>query len=157
MFILGLNNDKDKKVAEYSKGMKVLLNFVRTLLNTPRILFLDEPTMGLDPKNSRIIKDIIKEFREKGGTVLLKTHPMHDVEELCAKVVFIAEDKTAEIDTPQNLKLKYGGRTLEVQYAENDKTLNTTFDLDTFGNNQEFPGHHPEQNGDNSSQQRNLS
>jgi len=135
---VGLIKDKDKKVAEYSKGMKVRLNFVRALLNNPKILFLDEPTMGLDPKNSRIIKDIIKEFRENGGTVLLTTHLMNDVEELCDRVAFMANGEIAEIDTPKNLKLKYGARNLEVEYAENDEILNASFDLDTFGNNPEF-------------------
>ncbi len=135
---VGLIKDKNKKVAEFSKGMKVRLNFVRALLNNPQVLFLDEPTMGLDPKNSRIIKDIIKEFREKGGTVLLTTHLMNDVEELCDRVAFLANGAIAEIDTPKNLKLKYGARTLEVEYAENDEMLTTSFDLDTFGKDPEF-------------------
>ncbi len=58
---VGLYEDKNKKVEEYSKGMKVRLNFVRAMLNNPKILFLDEPTNGLDPHNSRILKEIIKE------------------------------------------------------------------------------------------------
>ena len=71
---LGLYQDRHKKVGEFSKGLKVRLNFVRSLLNKPEILFLDEPTAGLDPKNSHIIKNMIQEFKETGGTVLLTTH-----------------------------------------------------------------------------------
>ncbi len=135
---VGLIKDKDKKVAEFSKGMKVRLNFVRALLNNPRVLFLDEPTMGLDPKNSRIIKDIIKEFRDQGGTVLLTTHLMNDVEELCDRVAFMANGQIEEIDTPKNLKLKYGARSLEIEYSENDQIQSASFNLDTFGRDPEF-------------------
>jgi fluoroquinolone transport system ATP-binding protein len=64
---LGLWEDKDKLVGEYSKGMKIRLNMVRALLNDPKMLFLDEPTNGLDPKNARIVKDMIRDFRKGGG------------------------------------------------------------------------------------------
>ncbi|MGM0420485.1 MAG: ATP-binding cassette domain-containing protein [Bacillota bacterium] len=135
---LGLYKDKDKKVGEYSKGMKVRLNFIRALLNQPRILFLDEPTNGLDPKNSRIIKDMISEFKEEGGTVLLTTHLMNDVEELCDQVAFMADGRIAEINTPKNLKLEYGQRQLLVEYSDNGAAEEASFKLDNLGENQEF-------------------
>ncbi|MFY9358906.1 MAG: ABC transporter ATP-binding protein [Bacillota bacterium] len=81
---VGLWDYRDVKVGEFSKGMKVRLNFVRALLNKPRVLFLDEVTNGVDPRNARIIKDMIAEFRDRGGTVFLTTHLMNDVEELWA-------------------------------------------------------------------------
>lgn len=90
---VGLWEDRHKRVAEYSKGMKMRLNFVRALLNDPKMLFLDEPTNGLDPENARIVKDIIREFKERGGTVFLTTHLMHDADELCDRVAFIADGK----------------------------------------------------------------
>lgn len=68
---VGLYDDRKKRIGQYSKGMKVRLNFVRALLNNPKVLFLDEPTNGLDPKNARIIKELIKEFKENGGTVYM--------------------------------------------------------------------------------------
>ena len=86
---VGLWEYRDIKVGEYSKGMKVRLNFVRAMLNNPRVLFLDEVTNGLDPKNARIIKDMIAEYRDKGGTVFLTTHLMNDVEQLCDRVLFV--------------------------------------------------------------------
>ncbi len=135
---LGLYQDKDKKVAEFSKGMKIRLNFVRALLNSPKVLFLDEPTMGLDPKNARIIKGMIKEFRDDGGTVLLTTHLMNDVDELCDRVAFMAEGKIAEIDTPKNLKLQHGLRRVDVEYEKNGEVKAESFDLDGLGEDEAF-------------------
>ena len=71
---VGLWEDRDKMVGEYSKGMKIRLNIVRALLNEPKMLFLDEPTNGLDPTNAQILKDMIKEFRKDGGTVFITSH-----------------------------------------------------------------------------------
>ncbi|MFW5987949.1 MAG: ABC transporter ATP-binding protein [bacterium] len=135
---LGLYQDKDKKVSEYSKGMKVRLNFIRALLNKPKMLFLDEPTAGIDPKNSRIIKDMIAEFKEKGGTVLLTTHLMNDVEELCDRVAFMVDGKIAEINTPKNLKLQHGKRQLLMEYSDNGTVKEESFNLDKLGKNEEF-------------------
>jgi len=132
---VGLYEDKDKLVSEYSKGMKGRLNFIRALLNNPKMLFLDEPTNGLDPKNARIIKNLIKEFKENGGTVLLTTHLMNDVDELCDRVAFMADGKIAEINTPKQLKLKYGERLVDVEYGNNKKK---TFCLDDLAKNDEF-------------------
>lgn len=137
---VGLYEARNKKVNEYSKGMKARLNFVRALLNNPKVLFLDEPTNGLDPKNARIIKDIIRDFRNNGGTVLLTTHLMNDVEELCDNVAFMADGRITEIDTPKNLKLKHGQRIVEVEYQDKEDVSleKKAFDLDTFGSDKEF-------------------
>lgn len=135
---VGLYEDKDKRVGEYSKGMKVRLNFVRAMLNNPKILFLDEPTNGLDPYNARIVKEIIREFKEDGGTVLLTTHLMNDVDELCDRVAFMADGKIAEIDSPKSLKLKYGERKVDVEYREGEEVKKESFDLDSLKTNESF-------------------
>lgn len=127
---LGLWEDRNKLVGEYSKGMKIRLNLVRALLNKPKMLFLDEPTNGLDPKNSRIVKEIIREFAHNGGTVFLTSHIMSDVDELCDRVAFITDGKIAEIDSPRNLKIKYGKRTVTVEYKENNQTISKMFNMD---------------------------
>lgn len=127
---LGLWEDRNKLVGEYSKGMKIRLNLVRALLNKPKMLFLDEPTNGLDPKNSRIVKEIIREFAHNGGTVFLTSHIMSDVDELCDRVAFITDGKIAEIDSPRNLKIKYGKRTVTVEYKENNQTISKVFNMD---------------------------
>lgn len=135
---VGLYEDRNKRIGEYSKGMKGRLNFVKALLNNPKILFLDEPTNGLDPKNARIIKDMIKEFQDKGGTVLLTTHLMNDVDELCDRVAFMADGIIAETDTPKNLKLKYGERKVDIEYKDNSAILKESFDLENLGSNSDF-------------------
>ena len=127
---VGLWEDRDKLVGEYSKGMKIRLNMVRALLNNPKILFLDEPTNGLDPKNSRIIKEMIRDFRDQGGTVFLTSHIMSDVDELCDRVAFITEGKLEEVDSPRNLKLKYGQRTVAVEYRPNGELVKEVFTMD---------------------------
>lgn len=127
---LGLWEDKDKLVGEYSKGMKIRLNMVRALLNDPKMLFLDEPTNGLDPKNARIVKDMIRDFRSSGGTVFLTSHIMGDVDELCDQVAFITEGKLVEVDSPRNLKLKYGKRTVAVEYKDNGHVVKEVFTMD---------------------------
>ncbi len=135
---VGLYDDRKKRIGQYSKGMKVRLNFVRALLNNPKVLFLDEPTNGLDPKNARIIKELIKEFKENGGTVLLTTHLMNDVDELCDRVAFMAGGRIAEISTPKDLKLKYGSREVDIEYREADRVVRASFGLDNLGDNEEF-------------------
>lgn len=134
---VGLLNDQDKKVAEFSKGMKVRLNFVRALLNKPKMLFLDEPTNGLDPKNARVLKDMIKEYRQAGGTVFLTTHLMGDAEELCDRVAFMSDGQIREIDSPKNLKIKHGKRLLTVEY-DDGQAKRREFDLDQISENEEF-------------------
>lgn len=135
---LGIFEVRKKRVGEFSKGMKVRLNFVRAVLNNPAVLFLDEPTIGLDPANARIIKTMIKEYRDLGGTVLLTTHLMNDVDELCDRVAFMVDGRIPVIDTPRNLKLKHGERKVEVEYTMGDATRKATFDLETLSRNDEF-------------------
>ena len=127
---LGLWDDKDKLVGEYSKGMKIRLNMVRALVNNPKMLFLDEPTNGLDPINAKIVKDIIKEFKQEGGTVFLTSHIMNDVDELCDRVAFITHGKLREIDQPRNLKLKYGKKTVTIEYREQTELKKEVFTMD---------------------------
>lgn len=135
---VGLYEHKHKKTGEFSKGMKARLNFVRALLNNPKMLVLDEPTNGLDPKNARIVKDMIREFKEQGGTVLLTTHLMNDVDELCDRVAFMAGGKIAEIDSPKNLKLKHGERRVELEYEDEGGVARESFDLDQLGTSERF-------------------
>jgi fluoroquinolone transport system ATP-binding protein len=135
--ITGLKEYANTKTEEFSKGMKMRLNFVRALLHDPEILFLDEPTSGLDPMNSRKLKNIILDQRKKGKTIFLTTHNMHDADELCDRVAFIADGKIALIDSPKNLKLQFGTRDLSVEYGETI-SLSKEFPIDGLGTNAEF-------------------
>ncbi|MBH1941833.1 ABC transporter ATP-binding protein [Mobilitalea sibirica] len=135
---VGLWEHRNVKVGDYSKGMKVRLNFVRAMLNNPKVLFLDEVTNGLDPKNARILKDIISDYRNRGGTVFLTTHLMNDVEQLCDRIAFCVNGKLYEISTPRDLKLKYGKREVKIEYKEEGATLDRIFPLEGIGLNEEF-------------------
>lgn len=135
---VGLWEYRNVKVGEFSKGMKVRLNFVRAMLNNPRVLFLDEVTNGLDPKNAWIIKDMIAEYRAKGGTVFLTTHLMNDVEQLCDRVAFCVNGRLIETSTPRDLKLRYGKREVKVEYRENGTIASAVFSLDGIGHDDEF-------------------
>ena len=137
---VGLTRDANKKISEYSKGMKSRLNFIKALLHNPVILFLDEPTSGLDPANARIMKDIILAEKATGKTIILTTHNMHDATELCDRVAFIVDGKIKAMDSPHSLIMRKGANKIEYSYIENgtekksscllsetakDKTLNS--------------------------------
>ncbi|WP_430882613.1 ABC transporter ATP-binding protein [Fusibacter sp. JL216-2] len=114
--MVGLEKAADKKASKYSKGMLQRLVFARSMLNNPKIWFLDEPTSGLDPETASRIKTIIKEKRDQGTTIFLTTHNMNIADELCDRVAFINEGKIILVDTPENLKLRYGSDSLAVTY-----------------------------------------
>jgi ABC-2 type transport system ATP-binding protein len=107
---VGLLNRAGDKVKDYTNGMKQRLVIARALLNHPKVLFLDEPTRGLDPTSARDIRSMIREMGEAGSTVFLTTHYMEEADQLCARVAFISEGKIIALDTPQELKLQYGER-----------------------------------------------
>ena len=116
--MVGLENDADKRVSEYSKGMKSRLNFIKALLHDPKLLFLDEPTSGLDPTNSRLMKDMILEEKSRGKTILLTTHNMQDATELCDRVAFIVGGQIFALDSPHHLIMSRGAS--NVIYTWND-------------------------------------
>lgn len=134
---VGLKTFANKPTAQFSKGMKMRLNFIRTLLHDPEIIFLDEPTSGLDPVNARIIKNIILNLKQQGKTIFLTTHNMHDADELCDRVAFITNGVISLIDSPKALKLQHGSRKLKIEYGQN-QVVNEEFNLDELAGNQSF-------------------
>ena len=116
--MVGLAHVANKKAEEFSKGMKHRLTFVRSMINKPKLWFLDEPTTGLDPAIASQIKDIIKVEKKKGTTVFLTTHNMYVADELCDRVAFIIDGEIKLIDSPRNLKLKYGEKIVEIEHIE---------------------------------------
>jgi len=119
--MVGLAEDARKKAGAYSKGMKQRLGFARSMINKPDLWFIDEPTMGLDPGTAKGIKGIISRKKAEGTTIFLTTHDMFVADELCDRVAFIVDGKIVEVDTPKNLKLKYGQPTVIVEYADGDE------------------------------------
>lgn len=136
--LVGLLPDKDTRVEAFSKGMKMRLNFVRALINKPRLLFLDEPTSGLDPVNARQMKNIIKNMKNEGATIFLTTHNMADADELCDRLAFMVEGQLPVIDDTKALKLKHGKKLVRVSYKDNGSVINEEFELTRLAENQLF-------------------
>lgn len=124
--LVGLEDKANIKAGEFSKGMKHRLTFVRSMINYPKLWFLDEPTTGLDPAIASKIKDIIREENKKGVTIFLTTHNMHIADELCDRVAFIVDGEIKLIDSPRNLKLQYGEKFVDVEYSKNGEIVKET-------------------------------
>ena len=105
-------------VSTFSNGMRQRLMIARALLHRPPMLFLDEPSRGLDPISARDIRLAIKQLSEEGITILLTTHLMDEADQLCQQVAFIVNGKIVANDTPRNLKLTHGERVLMVTLTE---------------------------------------
>lgn len=131
---VGLYEERNKKVFEISKGMKMRLNYCRAQIGSPEILFLDEPTSGLDPNNTAVIRQSLLKYKESGKTVVLTTHNMTFAEQVCDKVAFIVEGQIKELDTPKHLKEKYS----EEEVCIENKQGRYTFKLKDIGRNQAF-------------------
>ncbi len=112
--VVALSDAAGRRVKTYSNGMKQRLLIARALVNKPHILFLDEPTAGLDPLSARQVRNLLKSLREQGTTIFLTTHYMEEADELSDRVAFIAEGKIVALDTPRELKLRFGKRTAKV-------------------------------------------
>jgi fluoroquinolone transport system ATP-binding protein len=135
---VGLGDDASMIVGEYSKGMRNRLSIARCLLNDPDLLFLDEPTVGLDPVNAQGIKDLIRSEQQAGKTVFLTTHDMSVADELCDRVAFIVDGRITRIDSPRELKLQHGVRAVRVEYHADGKTAYQDFALDGLAANDAF-------------------
>jgi len=137
---VGLDGDVRMPVAQFSKGMRVRLGLARALINKPDLLFLDEPTAGLDPVNARVIKDIILKKKGEGKTIFLTTHNMWLADELCDRVAFIVDGEIKLIDSPLELKLKHGRRMVAVEYSVDSRLERKEFLLNGLADNKEFLG-----------------
>lgn len=136
---VGLGADADKRVSEFSKGMKLRLNFCRALVGRPELLFLDEPTSGQDPANAARLRELIRQLQATGRTVLLTTHDMHVAADLCDRVGFMVDGRITLIGAPRDLMLSHGQRLVRVEYRTNgDDRATSEFDLDGLSHNAMF-------------------
>ncbi|MGC8601405.1 MAG: ABC transporter ATP-binding protein [Thermoprotei archaeon] len=110
---VNLTRFADKPVGTFSTGMKQRLNLVRALLHNPKVLFLDEPTLGLDPQTVRFIKDLIIQLHESDITIVLTTHEMALAEELSERLAIIDHGKILAIGEPKKLEEENGVKNLE--------------------------------------------
>jgi ABC-2 type transport system ATP-binding protein len=105
---VGLTGRAKDKIKTYSNGMKQRLLIARALLHRPKVLFLDEPTRGLDPNVARDVRAIVTELAEQGMTVFLTTHYMEEADQLSDRVAIIDQGRIVVLDTPERLKAEYG-------------------------------------------------
>jgi ABC-2 type transport system ATP-binding protein len=114
-------------VRHYSNGMKQRLLIARALLHRPEIIFLDEPTRGLDPVVARDIRHLVVQLATQGVTIFLTTHYMEEADELCRRVAFLSEGRIVALDTPDNLKLAHGQNYLKAT-LDTGQTLTIALD-----------------------------
>ena len=124
---VGLLDRAKDNVQQYSNGMKQRLLIARALLHRPQIIFFDEPTRGLDPVVGREIRALVVELSTRGVTIFLTTHYMEEADELCRRVAFLSEGRIVALDTPDNLKVAHGKKSLNVTL---DSGQSLTIDLD---------------------------
>ncbi len=114
-----LSDRKDDQVKTYSGGMKRRLEIARGLLHHPKVLFLDEPTLGLDPQTRRHIWEYIRKLNdEEGVTIFLTTHYMDEADELCDRIAIIDHGRIVAMDTPERLKASLGGDVVLLRMPE---------------------------------------
>jgi len=104
--LVGLTDRADTRVETFSKGMTQRVQIARGLINSPEVLFLDEPTIGLDPVGAEMLRNTILEINSRGTTVLLTTHNMYEADELCGRIAIIKEGEFLALDTPAKIKSK---------------------------------------------------
>lgn len=137
---VGLGNAAMLRVSDFSKGMQVRLNLARALIHNPELLYLDEPTTGLDPTTAELIRDLIADLKSQGKTIVLTTHNMHDADALCDEIGFLAKGKMRIVDTPKALKLRYGEASVRVTLKEDGESVPRHFPLTDLGQNSDFLG-----------------
>ncbi|WP_099288368.1 ABC transporter ATP-binding protein [Mycobacterium persicum] len=130
---VGLAAHAHIRAGKYSKGMQMRLTFARALINDPELLFLDEPTAGLDPVNARTVKHLIMDLKARGRTVFLTTHDMATADELCDRVAFVVDGRIVVLDRPAELKIARSRRLVKVEYRRDGGGLRAAeFPLDTL-------------------------
>ena len=117
--LMGLRERQDSKVGTFSKGMKQRLALARALVHEPKVLFLDEPTAGLDPEAAGEVRQLIRTLREEGRTIFLSTHNLNEAEMLCSRIAVI-HTRLLALDTPEQLRRRFFRRQIIVQLEASD-------------------------------------
>jgi ABC-2 type transport system ATP-binding protein len=110
---MGLVSNANRRVGKYSGGMKRRLSLILALIHDPKVVFLDEPTVGMDPQSRRAVWDFIRELKREGKTIILTTHYMEEAEELCDRVGIIDHGRLIALGPPKELIQRGGVRNLE--------------------------------------------
>jgi len=110
-----LATHKSKKVKELSKGMQQKAQIINTILHQPELVIIDEPFAALDPVNTQLVKDLMRELHEQGTTILMSTHQMHQVEELCDRILLIDEGRNVLYGELYQIRRDYSGHAVLVR------------------------------------------
>lgn len=135
---VSLENTLHTRVSDFSKGMKMRLNIVRAFLHDPELIFLDEPTAGLDPVNVHKVKQFIFEQKALGKTIILNTHNMNVAETICDRVAFVVDGEVKLIDSPENLKSSYSIKEIAVSFKEAGRENVAYFKMKLLDQNKRF-------------------
>lgn len=119
----GIESWWNKKVEELSKGMAQKVQFITTVLHKPELLILDEPFSGFDPVNAQLIRDEILRMRDEGATVILSTHNMASVEELCDNIALINKSNLVVTGGVEQIRREHGKNQVEVLYRPGDASV----------------------------------
>jgi ABC-2 type transport system ATP-binding protein len=109
---------KHKKVKELSKGMQQKAQIIITLLHQPELLIIDEPFSGLDPVNTQMVKDLLRELHQQGSTVIMSTHQMHQVEELCDRILLVNHGQTLLYGPLEEIRRNFSGHAVLVRTTQ---------------------------------------
>lgn len=115
--VVGLTGREKDRVETYSSGMQQRLHLARAMLHDPDLIFLDEPTVGIDPIGAREIRALVKELVQRGKTILLTTHYMYEAEELCDRIAVVNHGEIVALDTPAALKRRASGDSVIVVHT----------------------------------------
>src|SRR6266550_7134416 len=121
--LVQLLDRKDSRVGTFSGGMKRRLALGRALLHNPQLVYLDEPTLGVDVQARRVIWDYILSLRDQGKTILITTNYLEEAQALCERVAIIDHGKLVAVDTPDHLKQTYGGSVIQLETAQPVESL----------------------------------
>ncbi len=124
---LNLQNEEDSKISELSKGMAQKVQFIASIIHEPELAILDEPFAGLDPVNQDLFRELIQDLREMGTTILLSSHRMNMVEELCKKVFMINRGKEVLYGNLSEIKKEFGKELVELTYSGDPEVISDAF------------------------------
>ncbi len=129
-----IQNWWDKKIEELSKGMAQKVQFITTVVHRPKLLILDEPFSGFDPVNADIIRKEILRLRDEGATIVLSTHNMESVEELCDEIALINKSKLVITGGVTDIRRDYGNNNVELVYTDDEGRHTEVLPRETDGN-----------------------
>jgi len=115
--LVQLSDRKDSRVSTFSGGMKRRLALARALLHEPQLIYLDEPTLGVDVQSRRALWDYILGLRRQGKTVFITTNYLEEAQALCSRIAIIDHGRLVALDTPEDLKQNFGGNVVEIETA----------------------------------------